>query len=133
MNSLTIEPTTISPHVSFDMDKGVFIISGYSRPENVRDFYAPIISWLELFRDQLLHEQSEGKPISPIIFNFNLIYFNSSSAKFLYDIVMLLDEVQKKGINLTIKWHYSKDDSELREAGEDLSDMAQVPFDFIEV
>jgi hypothetical protein len=133
MNALSVEPTTISPQVIFDADKGVFTISGYSRPENVRDFYSPILSWLESFRNLIFQQQLEGKHISPIVFNFNLIYFNSSSAKFLYDIVILLNEIQQKGIDLTINWHYSKDDSELREAGEDLSDMAQVPFVFIEL
>ena len=69
--------------------------------------------------------------IQPIEFQFKLVYFNSSSAKFLYDIIIILNQIQKAKVPLNINWYYDKDDSELREAGEDLSELAQVPFNFV--
>ena len=41
--------------------------------------------------------------------------------------------MQKAELPISINWHFDKDDDELREAGEELSDMAQVPFKFIEI
>jgi len=38
MESLKIKATQITPEICFDIEKKVFIISGESRPENVKDF-----------------------------------------------------------------------------------------------
>lgn len=133
MNPLKIEQTNVSPFVNLDPSRGVFILGGYSRPENVRDFYFPIISWLDEFKNELIDLKNKGQLLSQFNFDFKFIYFNSSSAKFLYDIVILLNEMQKAELPISINWHFDKDDDELREAGEELSDMAQVPFKFIEI
>lgn len=133
MIPLKIEQTNVSPFVNFNTGLGIYTIAGYSRPENVRDFYYPVVEWLDKFKSELLVQKNEGKTINPINFDFKFIYFNSSSAKFLYDIVIILNEMQKVGLPVNINWHFDKDDDELREAGEELSDMAQVPFRFIEI
>ncbi|MGD9976468.1 MAG: DUF1987 domain-containing protein [Bacteroidales bacterium] len=132
MNSLKIEQTNASPLINFDLESRMFLISGYSRPENVRDFYYPIVEWLDNFKTEQVAAKQAGENIPPLNFDFKFIYFNSSSAKFLYDIIILLDEMQRAGINVAINWHYDKDDDGLREAGEELSDMAQITFRFIE-
>ncbi len=131
MTSLVLEQSNTTPQVNFNPEEGVLSLSGYSRPENVRDFYTPIISWLEDFKKEITEKISLGKPINPMEFQFKLIYFNSSSAKFLYDIVILLNEIQKYNVPLSINWYYDKEDSELREAGEELSELSQVKFNFI--
>jgi len=133
MNPLKIEQTNVSPFVNFDTSLGTYILAGYSRPENVRDFYFPIINWLDEFKKTLIESKKAEKSIDPVNFDFKFIYFNSSSAKFLYDIVILLNDMQKEGLPININWYYDKDDDELREAGEELSDMAQVPFKFFEI
>lgn len=133
MNPLKIEQTNVSPFVNLNSSLGIYILAGYSRPENVRDFYFPVISWLENFKNEQVELKKSGKVLDPINFDFKFIYFNSSSAKFLYDIVIMLNEMQKEQLPVNINWHFDKDDDELREAGEELSDMAQVPFKFIEL
>lgn len=133
MNPLKIEQTNVSPFVNLDASLGVYILAGYSRPENVRDFYFPIINWLDEFKKTLVETKKSGKLLDPVNFDFKFIYFNSSSAKFLYDIVIMLNEMQKEELPVNINWYYDKDDDELREAGEELSDMAQVPFKFFEI
>ncbi|MCB8965119.1 MAG: DUF1987 domain-containing protein [Bacteroidales bacterium] len=133
MNPLKIEQTNVSPLVNFNPTLGIYVMAGYSRPENVRDFYMPIIDWLSEFKDSLCQSKNKGEMLSHIDFDFKFIYFNSSSAKFLYDIVIILNEMQKLSLPISINWHFDKEDDELREAGEELSDMAQVPFKFIEI
>ncbi len=53
MESLKIKATQITPEICFDIEKKVFIISGESRPENVKDFFEPILLWLENYFKEL--------------------------------------------------------------------------------
>ncbi|MEW5845945.1 MAG: DUF1987 domain-containing protein [Bacteroidota bacterium] len=131
MNPLVLKSSNATPQIDFNPSVNILTISGYSRPENVRDFYIPILDWLDSYSKELLEKNSKGENIQPIEFQFKLVYFNSSSAKFLYDIIISLNQIQNAGIPLTINWYYDKEDSELREAGEDLSELAQVPFNFV--
>lgn len=131
MNPLILQASNTTPQVEFKPSERKLTISGYSRPENVRDFYVPILNWLENFYNELTEKKSKSENTQPIEFQFKLVYFNSSSAKFLYDIIIILNQIQNAGIPVTINWYYDKEDSELREAGEDLSELAQVPFNFI--
>lgn len=133
MESLRIEGSNISPKVIFDPATRSLEISGYSRPENVRDFYMPLLQWIEDYCASIKKGKPTDADIEPINFKFKFIYFNSSSAKFIYDIILLLSNIQNEGIPIKIYWYFDEDDDELREAGEELSDMAHVPFFFVEV
>lgn len=132
MKSFNIAGNTVSPTVDFNLETRVLEISGYSRPENVRDFYFPLIQWLEDLNAVQSKNRSMNISVEPFTFKFKFIYFNSSSAKFIYDIVILLNGFQKDGFPIKIYWFYDADDDELREAGEELSDMANVPFFYVE-
>ena len=133
MKSLNIVGTTVSPSVDFNLETRILEISGYSRPENVRDFYFPLIQWLDELNALYSSNRSMNIDIEPYTFKFKFVYFNSSSAKFIYDIIILLNGFQKEGFPLKIYWYYDADDDELREAGEELSDMANVPFSYVEI
>ena len=87
MRKLIIEKTSGSPKVILDPEKKSIMISGESRPPDVRDFYDQILSWLEEFSSYLT--QSADKK-EPVIFNFNFEYFNSSSGKLILDICKVL-------------------------------------------
>lgn len=133
MEALLIEGTTTNPEVSFKPNEHTLEIGGYSRPENVRSFYMPLITWLEDYKNWLKEELKTNQSIGPVTFRFKYIYFNSSSAKFMSDIILLLSDMQKSGIPLKVYWFFDGDDDELREAGEELSDMANIPFHFVEI
>lgn len=130
MESLRIEGTSVSPKVMLDMPKSTIEISGYSRPEDARDFYMPIIRWIEQFSKTVLSAKSKPQLVSC---SFKFIYFNSSSAKYLFDIVILLKDIAKKGVPINVLWYYDEDDDELLEAGEELSEMSGIPFSFQQV
>lgn len=132
MKSFHIAGNTVSPTVDFNLETRVLEIGGYSRPENVRDFYLPIIQWLDELNAIQMKNRSMNISVEPFTFKFKFIYFNSSSAKFIYDIIILLNGFQKDGFPIKIYWYYDADDDELREAGEELSDMANVPFFYVE-
>lgn len=132
MKSIHITGTTVSPNVDFNLETRVLELSGYSRPENVRDFYFPLLQWLDELNAVQMSNRSMNIDTEPFTFKFKFVYFNSSSAKFIYDIIIMLNGFQKGGFPIKIYWFYDSDDDELREAGEELSDMANVPFFYVE-
>ncbi|MDD3567218.1 MAG: DUF1987 domain-containing protein [Bacteroidales bacterium] len=132
METLKIDGSSVSPRVYFSAKDRLLEISGYSRPENARDFYNPLIKWIEELKDWYKKNQS-ATSAEPFVFNFKYIYFNSSSAKFIFDIILQVSEIQKAGVPVNVFWYYDEDDDELREAGEELSEMAYTPLQFVEI
>ncbi len=135
MKTLNIEATDKSPKIIFDPSKKIFEMAGNSRPENVRDFYYPIIETLRNYFDSVADDQqyikeSEEKPYK---FNFKLDYFNSSSAKFISDILVIVKDFNENGIRFKIYWYFEDGDDDMKEVGEDFSDMISFPFNYIMV
>jgi len=130
MRKLVIDKKSNSPKVIFDPEKEIYLISGESRPPDVRGFYGPVLEWLEEFGAHLLKSDYE---IAPLIFNFNFEYFNSSSAKLILDICKQLAELKSRGINIIVKWHSEKEDIDMLEAGKEFSRIIKFPFEYIEM
>ncbi len=131
MQALIIEATDNSPKVIFDPARSVFEISGESRPEDVRKFYEPILQWIDGFGAFLKQQNSTQK----IQFNFIFEYFNSSSAKYVMDIMSKLNDIKlsNNNINIEICWHYDEMDEDMLEAGEEFENITQIPFKFIKL
>jgi hypothetical protein len=129
MRKLIIDQTSFSPKVILDPENKIYQISGVSRPNDVREFYDQILSWLNDFSLHLI--KPEGKKDS-VMFNFNFEYFNSSSGKLILDICKVLVRLRSKGINITIKWHFEKDDIDMLEVGKEMSKIVKFPFEFAE-
>ncbi|MFO8236096.1 MAG: DUF1987 domain-containing protein [Bacteroidales bacterium] len=132
MKVLKIPSTDKSPRVLFDPENRIFEIEGNSRPENVREFYQPIIETLKKFFTQILDDDTiDDYSDSPLKFIYKLDYFNSSSAKFISDIFFLVGNYSKKGIPVKIYWYFDEGDEDMMEVGEDFSNMIDVPFQMI--
>jgi hypothetical protein len=69
---------------------------------------------------------------NPFTLQLDLEYFNSSTAKFLYDIIMVFKSIKEEGIPVAINWFYDPEDPDCLEAGEDLAILAKIDFKFIE-
>lgn len=129
MRKLIIEKTSYSPRVVLDPDNKVYLIAGESRPPDVREFYDQILSWLKEFS---LYLVSPNYNKDPVIFNLNFEYFNSSSGKLILDICKVLAGLRLKGINVTIKWYYEKEDGDMLEVGHEMSRIVKFPFEYVE-
>lgn len=129
MKAIDIEPTDKTPKVLFDIETREFILSGYSRPENIREFYVPILHSLHTILTPIVTASDSNN----YVFHFHLEYYNSSSAKFISDIIKVIKQFVDKGLHATIYWHYDKDDEEMREAGDDFSNISNIPFEFVAV
>lgn len=133
MDSLRIKETTATPLVIFDPEINEFELKGCSRPEDVREFYSPIIKWLEEFSLQIDEKLINKHKESPVIFKFKFDYFNSSSAKFILDILVLTNQFHGSGLNMCIDWYFDENDDDMREVGEELSDVVDFPFRYVMV
>jgi hypothetical protein len=132
MEKLLISPTDTTPQIFFSVEDNLFRISGTSRPEDVRAMYYPVIDWVKELSDNILNGNINSfSTQNPLRFQVDLLYFNSSSAKFLYDIFLELKRIVPSGISVIIEWHYEKDDLDMLEAGNDISLLAGMTFAFV--
>jgi SiaC family regulatory phosphoprotein len=123
MENIKLAATERTPEIDFDFGGGVLAIKNESYPEDVTEFYGPIIdqlrSWIET--------QSGAE----ITFNFELIYFNSSTAKVLMDLFDLLDEAAEKN-KVTVNWVFEADDDNMEELGEEFGeDLEEAAFNMM--
>ncbi len=127
MRSLHVHRTETTPEVDFDPEANSFKICGESRPENIRKFYETIFDW---FDDYFIFLSDSG--IQP---NINLQmafeYFNTSTAKMIYDLLIRLsDNVKKTSGKIMITWQYDSLDEDILESGKELQRFTGLRFDF---
>lgn len=133
MEPLVIQATTDSPTVHFDSTSNVLSISGESRPENPAKFFTPLIEWLINYEKLLYWRKNEAKnEIAPITFRFNLGYFNSTSAKYIMDILLLVKKLMDDGYKINIEWYYKDNGDDMLDAGKEFSSFIDVDFIYVE-
>jgi len=120
MEKISIEGTEDTPQINIDLEAGVFSISGRSLPEDVTTFYEPVVKWLDAYNSK-----------SPIECAIKLEYFNTASSKIILDILMKLEELAEASNHISIKWYYDKNDEDMFEAGEEFSELVEIPFELI--
>jgi hypothetical protein len=132
MQKLHITPTTLTPEIHFSPEENIFLIRGTSSPEDVRGLYYPVIDWIKEFIDVVLKGENYKYTVeNPLKFQTDLDYFNSSSAKFLYDIFMELKRLPIASIPLTVEWYYDEEDIDMKEAGSDIAYLAEMEFTYV--
>lgn len=89
------------------------LIRGECYPENISEWSDPVLKALE---ECLGNDESEFKV------DIELYYFNSSSAKFLFDFFEFLEESAEGGKAITVNWRYRAEDDTMQEAGEDFQE-----------
>ncbi len=122
MKPLVLDKTQDTPGITLDKKDNQFSFSGTSIPENTKKFYQPIFDWIKEY---------VKNPNKETIVNFKMKYFNTSSTKSIFDIMIQFKEIAKNNEMLIINWYFHEDDEDMLEAGEGLSKMARFPFNFI--
>lgn len=89
------------------------LIRGECYPENISEWSDPVLKALE---ECLGNDESDFKV------DIELYYFNSSSAKFLFDFFEFLEESAEGGKAITVNWRYRAEDDTMQEAGEDFQE-----------
>lgn len=131
MDPLIIEATQDSPAVMFNASTNHFIISGESRPENAGKFYTPVIDWIIKLEAMVYWRKKEMQDDSALVFVFKLDYFNSTSAKYILDILLIIKKLKEKGYKTKVEWYYDKRGDDILDAGNEFSKMTDMKFDII--
>ena len=118
-----IEASKETPLVSLNLEKGIFLIDGNCVSENPDEFFNNITNLIENY---------SSKPYKSTTLTINLGEINISSSKFLLNIIYQLENIYKSGFQVKIRWIYKNGEDGNYELGKDYSEMASVPFDFIE-
>ncbi len=122
MEILFIPNTIRTAGVNFDAEKALLSIRGNSIPENSDDFFQPLHNWVEEF-----NTSHTGK----VTFRVFMTYFNTSTIRHIIGLMKKL--IQSHGNGLTIEWIYEKGDEEIRDRGQDISEVVKFQFKFEEV
>ena len=121
MKALKIEGAIDTPEVYFDPTTNIFSISGISHPENAKEFYNLILNWLDEF-----YEESKGDKPLKIIVDFNFKYINSSSYKYLREVMKRISNFRNNGINVEVIWNYHEEDEDLLNEGMVLFELPEI-------
>lgn len=122
MERYIIEGDGKKPEVCLNGEKGLIEISGRSIPEHAAKFYEPIINWIERYIQT---------PAEETTIRYQLEYYNSSSKRFLLDILERFNPVHQKGIKVTFNWHYEEDDEDAEDIGKLFADLIEYPANII--
>ncbi len=135
MKTIAINETENTPAIYLDHHENEFLFKGESRPEDVSGFYRPIIEWFDQWRNYLYFVSNKYEEDIHLQVNFQLEYFNSSSAKYLMEIVLKIDEINKMDANVvvSINWIYEEQDEDIYNAGIDFEDLTNVKFNFVKL
>ena len=117
MEIISLEGTEDTPKILLNKENGIFEISGRSLPEDSAEYYQPILDWIEEYADSP-NEKTE--------FVFKLEYFNTASSKLILDVLSSLEDIP----GMSIMWYFHEDDEDMEEAGEEFSELVELPFEF---
>ncbi|MBQ2099380.1 MAG: DUF1987 domain-containing protein [Bacteroidales bacterium] len=123
LEPIIIEATSDTPRVELDKNRGVFRFEGKSLPEDVIKFFSPVQNWfVEYYND----------PNPDTDIEFNLDYFNSSTARIIVKILIASETLHGKTTNMHVTWYYRENDEVMRDRGIELKSVVNIPFDIVE-
>jgi len=114
MERINIAKTARTPQIDFDFASNEFVIAGESYPEDASTFFGPLLERITKYLSGL-----SGAEIS---FRFEMIYFNSSTAKIVMELFEALEETAASGNQVTITWVYEAGDDNIKELGEEFAE-----------
>jgi len=123
MEALVIEQQNNTIGIVLDKESKKFIFQGRSLPENTVKFFESVMKWLEEYKQD---------PADETYIDMNFIYFNTSSAKVILEVLHKFDEISKAGNDVKVTWHYMEEDYDIKEAGEEYETMVSLPFEYVE-
>jgi hypothetical protein len=101
-----------TPNVEFNAETGHCVIAGEAFMEQPYLFYKPLSDWLDSYTKEVR---------GPLLFDIKLTYFNTSSSKFVLDMLRLLKKYQLSGGEVKVRWFLRKLDEDMKEEIEDFT------------
>ena len=123
LEPLFLDKSKNNPEISLDKEKNIFKISGRSIVEDPNKFYMPIYDWI----DEYVKD-----PNPETEFHFDLEYFNSSSARQIMKLIILLENIQKTNNKVKVIWLFEEGDEMSEERGEEIKVVSKLDFEIRE-
>ncbi len=117
MSILELAGTEDTPQIVLDNRKGIMQISGRSLPEDAAQFFKPVLDWIQ---------QYASAPGPDPVFVFKLEYFNTASSKLILDILYAIEGIP----GMRVHWYFRDEDEDMEEAGQEFSELVNIPFEF---
>lgn len=112
--------TRDKPYIILDPKNSRFEIRGNSLPEDTTLFYKSVIEWV------IKYAKNPNKKTHLIC---DLEYFNSSSAKMLYELFIELEKINETGNQVKITWYFDSGDNMIEEKGMEFQSILEIPFE----
>jgi len=121
LNRYIAEPTKRTPRIV--LETGRIFIVGRSIPENPGEFYRPVYEWISRYVQINGHKTS---------IELGFEYINTSSTKWIYNIIKEIAQMKNLAENVRIIWYYDMGDEDMCELGFILKSLVDCPFFVVE-
>lgn len=121
MDNYYAESTHSTPEISLDARQGLLEFNGRSIPENAMRVYRPVMEWLDAYL-------AAPRPATRV--DMRLSFFNTSTSKYILDMLKRLETLALQGFGVDVNWYY--DDEDMRDLGTDYQALVRVPMRFID-
>ncbi len=91
--------------IEFKTDSGICEIAGVSIMENPDEFYSPIYDWIKSYI-------ADHKFLKLVL---KLSYYNTTSSKMIFDLLLMLKQFEETGGELIVEWHFDEWDTDMEE------------------
>lgn len=123
MSRLELYATDNTPYVYIDTKSGKIELTGTSYPEDPVEFYRKIFKWIK----ENFNESSQKIDVS-----IKLEYFNTSSSKWLLELLQLLKKIKKaNNLEVIVNWFYWDYDEDMLDAGQAYEKITKLRFEMI--
>ncbi len=123
MQNFYLAPTRTTFEIKFDQEKNILEFKGKSYPSNAFEFFKPIIIWIEEYLTMV--NQTTVK----VYFQVN--YFNTSSSKYLFEVLELFNQYYQKDVDLNFFWVCEKGVDDIFETWKEMMHELDMPFEII--
>lgn len=114
--------TQSTPRITFNSSINEWCITGNSYSSEAYLAFDLINNWLNENEDRL----------DICFFKFQMEFINTKTSKVLLELFLRLRKIEKnKQLKLNITWHHEKDDEDMKEVGEILFELADLPKNLI--
>ena len=120
LQHLKLDAGEDTPFVDFDAETGLLQINGRALPEDAHAFFSPLQNWLENY---------SSAPAKQTVIDLKIDYFNSAATRYIFNILMDLENLAGSGNDVKVVWHFKKDDEMIAAKGEELQSMLDLTFD----
>ncbi len=111
MKDLYVEPTKTTFGVEFNYSEGLLKLEGNSYPENAIEFFQPLIDWARDFT------KANRKAVR---LDLKVNYFNTSSSKYIFKLMEIFHDYQKRGNKVEVNWHFFEGQEDMLETWQEL-------------